>query len=520
MWMKKLEENRYKKVYNSDARRVSWMVNNEGVELSEMPKSMSKKWTKAQYGRERYLATEFLKSKSEQLSEAITGSDRKIMMMIVRDILENLKKAGAKKPSNQIGRGVLSILRAMTYTPDNANYKNFKKYFPKTFNSKLTQKRVAQFHKQTDKVQLTMVKQAMNKVLGEGKLTEKIKDKKLQKAIDDLYKSVVQFGKHPSVRKNQKIIAGLIVPINQRIVKMEKQLGEGKLTEGSKYDDIKKKMEATMAQLVKKMGLKSVVKHLVGKGGMSYFIDDPKEAKKLQKYLQSKIKDVRLINLDKDGGDESNHVVYAVLFEGKLTEKIKPKQKISKKEWSKIKKFNKHIGQDGTHYVTQLDRKLGTILVPVIVEEKLTENKIYSKKDGLKLVKKIKSKDKTVYKVDKQKATYGGKKVTMYVLYTKNKNYYSGNNPHNVDMAKGNGKNMYLVPIKEQLNEAKMVQLQIPVRDKLKVNKILKKVGGKMGKNYEFGVGKAGTFILELDTKLENKVLELMIKNRIQVKEV
>ena len=35
MWMKKLEENRYKKVYNSDARRVAWMVNNEGVELSE-----------------------------------------------------------------------------------------------------------------------------------------------------------------------------------------------------------------------------------------------------------------------------------------------------------------------------------------------------------------------------------------------------------------------------------------------------------------------------------------------------
>ena len=56
-----------------------------------------------------------------------------------------------------------------------------------------------------------------------------------------------------------------------------------------------------------------------------------------------------------------------------LSEKIKPRQKISKKEWSKIKKFNKHIGQDGTHYVTQLDKKLGTILVPVVVEEKLTE---------------------------------------------------------------------------------------------------------------------------------------------------
>ena len=50
MWMKKLEENRYKKVYNSDARRVAWMVNNEGVSLDEMPMSMKKKWTKAQYG--------------------------------------------------------------------------------------------------------------------------------------------------------------------------------------------------------------------------------------------------------------------------------------------------------------------------------------------------------------------------------------------------------------------------------------------------------------------------------------
>ena len=47
------------------------MVNNEGVSLDEMPISMKKKWTKAQYGRERYLATEFLKSKSEQMNEAI-----------------------------------------------------------------------------------------------------------------------------------------------------------------------------------------------------------------------------------------------------------------------------------------------------------------------------------------------------------------------------------------------------------------------------------------------------------------
>jgi len=91
MWMKKLEENRYKKVYNSDARRVAWMVNNEGVSLDEMPMSMKKKWSKAQYGRERYLATEFLKSKSEQLSE---GLDVKKLETAIKDFQKKIKKQG------------------------------------------------------------------------------------------------------------------------------------------------------------------------------------------------------------------------------------------------------------------------------------------------------------------------------------------------------------------------------------------------------------------------------------------
>ena len=71
MWMKKLEENRYKKVYNSDARRVSWLCNHIGENLENMPKSMRKKWTKAQYGRERYLAKEFLKSQLASLKEQL-----------------------------------------------------------------------------------------------------------------------------------------------------------------------------------------------------------------------------------------------------------------------------------------------------------------------------------------------------------------------------------------------------------------------------------------------------------------
>ena len=88
-----------------------------------------------------------------------------------------------------------------------------------------------------------------------------------------------------------------------------------KLDEASKYDTIKAKMVDTMGLLVKKMGLKSVKKHLVGKGGMSFFLDDSKEAQKLQKYLKSKIKDVSIINLDKKGCDETNFVVYAKVFD-------------------------------------------------------------------------------------------------------------------------------------------------------------------------------------------------------------
>ena len=69
-WMKTLEENRYRKIVNADARRVSWLVNNNLAEdYDQMPVSMKKKWPKAQYGRERYLAREFMKSQNNKLTE-------------------------------------------------------------------------------------------------------------------------------------------------------------------------------------------------------------------------------------------------------------------------------------------------------------------------------------------------------------------------------------------------------------------------------------------------------------------
>ena len=83
-WFKTLEENRYKKTYASDARRVSWMVNNNLSEDYEaMPVSMKKKWPKAAYKRERFLAREFVKHlKGEtKLRESI----RRIIKGLIND---------------------------------------------------------------------------------------------------------------------------------------------------------------------------------------------------------------------------------------------------------------------------------------------------------------------------------------------------------------------------------------------------------------------------------------------------
>ena len=75
--------------------------------------------------------------------------------------------------------------------------------------------------------------------------------------------------------------------------------------------------------------------------------------------------------------------------------------------------------------------------------------------------------------------------------------------------------------IKEELmNEGRRRQLQIPVMDKIKVNKILKKQGLKIGKDYDIGVGKGATFILDVDQKVLDKLLDILVANRIRVNEV
>ena len=70
------------------------------------------------------------------------------------------------------------------------------------------------------------------------------------------------------------------------------------------------------------------------------------------------------------------------------------------------------------------------------------------------------------------------------------------------------------------LMEGKRRQLQISIGDKNKVDKILKKARAKIGKDYDIGVGKSGSFVLDMDQKMLDRVLDIFIVNRIQVKEL
>ena len=125
----------------------------------------------------------------EQLNEAITGADRKILFILIREIVRNLKSkiknmdVNNKSHLNRVGSSILAIIRAMSYSPDNVNYKNFKKYFPKGFNSKLIQKKLKQFHSQNDKVQVTLVTQAIKNELGAGVKEGKLTEQKFKKVI-------------------------------------------------------------------------------------------------------------------------------------------------------------------------------------------------------------------------------------------------------------------------------------------------------------------------------------------------
>ena len=86
-WMKTLEENRYKRIYNADARRVTWLVNNPVSEVENMPKTIRKKWKMTEYKREKYLAKRYLENLLRQKRERTKISEGKLRQ-IIREIIE------------------------------------------------------------------------------------------------------------------------------------------------------------------------------------------------------------------------------------------------------------------------------------------------------------------------------------------------------------------------------------------------------------------------------------------------
>ena len=81
-WMKSLDENKWRKTYNVDARRVAHFANfGESVEL---PKSLQKRTKNANYDREFNMANRFLESLNKKMNE---HSFRQMIRNYIKEII-------------------------------------------------------------------------------------------------------------------------------------------------------------------------------------------------------------------------------------------------------------------------------------------------------------------------------------------------------------------------------------------------------------------------------------------------
>ena len=69
----------------------------------------------------------------------------------------------------------------------------------------------------------------------------------------------------------------------------------------------------------------------------------------------------------------------------------------------------------------------------------------------------------------------------------------------------------------QKLNEVKRRELKIPTMDKIKTDKVLKKLKLKLGKDYDMGYGDRNTFLLDIDVKHLDKVITYLMQNRVRV---
>ena len=211
--------------------------------------------------------------------------------------------------------------------------------------------------------------------------------------------------------------------------------------------------------------------------------------------------------------------------EVKLNEapKIKANQKISKKEWRKIKSFNKHIGQDGTHYVMQLTNK-GTALVPVVVEGKLSEG-VFGKFD---MGAGAKGNGITIW--DRNQNQGGDYKTIAHISDDGKLKIYDNDVKKEKELMKRisimvKAQKDYWKSVGHQM-EGKLTEgtrtttFGIPETDKKAVKQIIQKLKLKHGEHYDFGVGRGATFVLSVYKKYESAIVDAFKKYRVRFKEV
>ena len=114
--------------------------------------------------------------KKDGVQESITGSDRKELLKIGKEIKDNLIKhhSGLSGNERMLTQAIGSTFMSMGFSPDNKNYQNYKKYFPKNFNSSSVKKLAGILQKEKDTVRKTFFKQVVQESINEGKKRFKV----------------------------------------------------------------------------------------------------------------------------------------------------------------------------------------------------------------------------------------------------------------------------------------------------------------------------------------------------------
>ena len=161
------------------------------------------------------------------------------------------------------------------------------------------------------------------------------------------------------------------------------------------------------------------------------------------------------------------------------------------------------------------------ILKEMIIE---TTEKILS--EGKKIIVKTDKGRKIELDIDNEaKALIDGLKADNKKLTRKNISDYINaeykffNSPKlNQQVLKYILKNIKKLTEQVFMTEGKRRQLEVHRMDKKKVEKILKLLKLKPGKHFDVGVGKQGSILIDVDVKYLDKLVSLLMKNRVRVR--